>query len=898
MIIGCLSAGSAHAFFGDREQDASSTVQAGTVDIILEEDAPLEGADRNMGDHVTGSVRIANAGSLRARYSIAVSTAGDPTACDALALRITHASQDLYDGALRSARVDAQLLDGGDSAVWDFDARVVQNVQGTCTFTFVIDARQADGSGAYGFSDTEETQTSSIALAHVITTLDAPSGITWHDAHGTTRTCDAQSDAWTNAPTTTFAWQSVTDAQEYEYSITSPQSATTTGVTHSRTTPQTAPDVEGAWTFRVRARAATVTSPWSDTCTLHIDRTPPQPTSPVAVDFTMPPQTQHAANGVIFTWTTDEPTAAAVYFDKNPANYFDPTAYTYHAPEPPAQTFTQTQRIVTAFPTPGTYFYLVTMTDRAGNTTVSPPGVFNVPSLPTPDVITLNEIVANPVGHDNAAMPHGEWVELYNRGALPVDVAGWRIKDAAGKSWVISTGNSDADGDPTDTGETEIAPGGYLVVYRNGASMTLNNSGGEEVFLYDAYGTLMDHHAFTLDGMPEGKSVARFPDGVGVWIDPDGTPGGANTLSERERDALRAQVFAQCFRGTRTLIVRDAGTVCDPLFVAYLGMIKDAQHVGLVRDEFLKEQPTEGEPASEKEKERAAASDSAEVTIGAPAADGTPTDSPVPASPNDRQRSVGKPEDDVSVTVPSHDADGAKDDGDTEVPHARGDDTKAPAEAVDTAVRDDEMLPMVQEHASEGGNAAETQVHGESDDEKREDKLSTEAVRAREEDVSGEARDAAEAESTEASEENEGVQHSPAGANADDSVAIKDPHPALPESPAAQHTEAATLPQKERAPKETRAVKQTTITVSEGDQPQKSDMQKEGHVPAPQDGHTQQAKQKEQKEQKEQKKKEQKKEEEEEKSAPHASQPTAAQQQVISQQPSAESDSVHADPTP
>ena len=44
--------------------------------------------------------------------------------------------------------------------------------------------------------------------------------------------------------------------------------------------------------------------------------------------------------------------------------------------------------------------------------------------------IKLNEIMPDPAGDDNAPMPNGEWVELYNQGSWPVDVNGWWLYDA------------------------------------------------------------------------------------------------------------------------------------------------------------------------------------------------------------------------------------------------------------------------------------------------------------------------------------------------------------------------------------------------------------------------------------------------------------------------------------
>lgn len=148
--------------------------------------------------------------------------------------------------------------------------------------------------------------------------------------------------------------------------------------------------------------------------------------------------------------------------------------------------------------------------------------------------IVMNEFLPNPAGADDAAKPAGEWVELYNNGSVAVDVNGWALYDVADSNdLVVSTGNSDNNGNTADAGETVVNPGGYLVVYRDGdANFELNNAGGDSVRLYNApigSGALVDSYSYTLPSpVPDNKSFARIPDGTGAWVDPDPTPGKPN----------------------------------------------------------------------------------------------------------------------------------------------------------------------------------------------------------------------------------------------------------------------------------------------------------------------------------------------------------------------------------
>jgi hypothetical protein len=149
------------------------------------------------------------------------------------------------------------------------------------------------------------------------------------------------------------------------------------------------------------------------------------------------------------------------------------------------------------------------------------------PPLPP---IVINEFLPNPKGKDNAPMPNGEWVELYNKGESDVDVAGWMLYDEKDSNELPITP------DNTNTGSTTVPAGGFLVVYRNGdGDFALDNKGGDTVRLYDGKisdgANLIDSHTYTIDAL-EGKSFARIPNGSDNWEDPIPTPGEPNVMDE------------------------------------------------------------------------------------------------------------------------------------------------------------------------------------------------------------------------------------------------------------------------------------------------------------------------------------------------------------------------------
>lgn len=189
--------------------------------------------------------------------------------------------------------------------------------------------------------------------------------------------------------------------------------------------------------------------------------------------------------------------------------------------------------------------------------------------LADPQNIVLNEFLPNPdssanglnFGDDADDMPNGEWVELYNNGDVPIDVAGWRIEDASGGGGNTHAVVSDTN---TNTGDTIVAPHGWLVVYMN--KPTLNNT-GDTLRLFTNTNSEVDSYTYddpsdfcekdptpgnTNGNDPSGigtpgngpnadcpqnqvapnKSYARIPDGVGAFVDPIPTPGSENIPEE------------------------------------------------------------------------------------------------------------------------------------------------------------------------------------------------------------------------------------------------------------------------------------------------------------------------------------------------------------------------------
>ncbi|MFQ3634040.1 lamin tail domain-containing protein, partial [Roseiflexus sp.] len=103
-----------------------------------------------------------------------------------------------------------------------------------------------------------------------------------------------------------------------------------------------------------------------------------------------------------------------------------------------------------------------------------------------------------------------EWVEIVNSSDAPLDVGGWRIDDdtPGGPQTVIPPG-------------VIVPPYGLFVITLS--THILNNTGSDAVTLIDAFGAVVDVAPYTAATV--GKSFARIPDGSGIWVKGEPSPG-------------------------------------------------------------------------------------------------------------------------------------------------------------------------------------------------------------------------------------------------------------------------------------------------------------------------------------------------------------------------------------
>lgn len=143
--------------------------------------------------------------------------------------------------------------------------------------------------------------------------------------------------------------------------------------------------------------------------------------------------------------------------------------------------------------------------------------------------LAINEIVAsNTAAGEDPQGQYDDWVEIYNHGDAPVDLAGMYLTDDSDEptKWQV----------PADRpGLTTVTPHGYVVIWADGdtddeglhASFKLD-ADGEDIALFDVDGaTLLD--AVTIPALVADLSYGRYPDGQEQWqFFEEPTPGAAN----------------------------------------------------------------------------------------------------------------------------------------------------------------------------------------------------------------------------------------------------------------------------------------------------------------------------------------------------------------------------------
>jgi len=139
--------------------------------------------------------------------------------------------------------------------------------------------------------------------------------------------------------------------------------------------------------------------------------------------------------------------------------------------------------------------------------------------------VMINEIMADPArdwspsdGNDEYHSMQDEWIEVFNAGLEPVDMTGWRLRDAVSdSSWRYGF-------------QGVLQPGHLFVVYGNEAyewedangyarqGLSLNNSGDTISLVAADLSTVVDQREYVASETGDDRSCGRLPDGGLDWV--------------------------------------------------------------------------------------------------------------------------------------------------------------------------------------------------------------------------------------------------------------------------------------------------------------------------------------------------------------------------------------------
>ncbi len=177
-----------------------------------------------------------------------------------------------------------------------------------------------------------------------------------------------------------------------------------------------------------------------------------------------------------------------------------------------------------------------------------------IPPLPT--TIVINEAFPNPVGSDN----ENEFIEIKNIGSSTVDISGWKLGDASSKRYEISN--------------TTLEARSILVFKRKQTGISLNNSGTEEVKIFDNHNRLVD--LVTYSGkVEEGTAYAREGSSAFLWTQKP-TPGFENQIVNNNENQTTEEKSINK-EGNKTKFVKKDGENTDKIATTTKKIVEETQ---------------------------------------------------------------------------------------------------------------------------------------------------------------------------------------------------------------------------------------------------------------------------------------------------------------------------------
>lgn len=132
------------------------------------------------------------------------------------------------------------------------------------------------------------------------------------------------------------------------------------------------------------------------------------------------------------------------------------------------------------------------MSDEIVETTsqIVPPDPNTTTTPATDPTVIISEILPNPTGTDNG----NEWIEINNKTSTPVSLAGWRITNGSGKTFLFPA-------------SSVIPANGYIILTDQETKITLKNS-ADQIEILDPLGQIQNEISY--EEAPENTSFAEI----------------------------------------------------------------------------------------------------------------------------------------------------------------------------------------------------------------------------------------------------------------------------------------------------------------------------------------------------------------------------------------------------
>jgi len=157
---------------------------------------------------------------------------------------------------------------------------------------------------------------------------------------------------------------------------------------------------------------------------------------------------------------------------------------------------------------------------EAGSPSIISSAITDDQSVVYSDKIIVNEFLPNPKGSDTES----EWIELRNTGSSAVDLEGWRLSDSTARKYTIKK---------DDFTSTMIQAQGYFVLYKDKTGISLNNSSGDKVRLFQPENDEPIDEVEYSEKAEDDASYAKTSDGGWGWTT-SLTPGERNVITADE----------------------------------------------------------------------------------------------------------------------------------------------------------------------------------------------------------------------------------------------------------------------------------------------------------------------------------------------------------------------------